>query len=587
MISQKSSRFFVFKNLDSLKILVLLAITTWIAHFWHSASFGLYEDDLGRFAGAMGMTWSQVWGVLQNQGRPLHEGPIYLFLFLGFKLGGLHVVYLIGYIILTVNAFLFYGLLKRLSNQQVFVVTGALAFCLFPADTTQALPTHFLGLQPSLTLLLLAFHCYLSGRRKSSYLVILGTLLCYEAVFPMFLAAPLLKRKWDSTTIKELFKHALFLGLIIASVFLIRKFTGESRVSNLDIFSLIKSLRQMLYGPIVSMGTFLYRPIYLLLPNRDLATELKNNIGELLVFLPLCFVSFTWVLSQLKIDTSRKLLDLKTLVDGKLCRLEIPNGLKHFAKLSLIGLILLILSYPLALTLPPNLINGRGSRVHFPAVVGASILCACVCSTILLLGWTLGRKRLAAMGLAAFLTLLLGFGLLVQQDYKLAWQYQKAFWSDVVRLCPDVTDGTVIVVEPVGLHNPRQIMAHSWALPVVLEEIYQFPDDWKIPPRVYRLNPHWQNYIGSDGNLLHLKKTTEWLPFIQPQHKDLIVDSSNVILLDTNNGRMTRRTEPLSIGSQDFILKDILTSEPSLFEKGSLYDYLINPPDSEPISYLK
>ena len=143
LISQKSSRLSFFKNLDSLKILVLLAITTWIAHFWHSASFGLYEDDLGRFAHSMGMTWSEFWGALQNQGRPLHEGLINLFLLLGFKLGGLPGIYLIGYIILTVNAFLFYGLLKRLSNQQVFVVTGALAFCLFPADTTQALPTHF------------------------------------------------------------------------------------------------------------------------------------------------------------------------------------------------------------------------------------------------------------------------------------------------------------------------------------------------------------------------------------------------------------------------------------------------------------
>ena len=587
LITPKSSRLSVFNNQDSLKILVLLAITIWIAHFWHSASFGLYEDDLWRFAGLEGKTWSEVWEALQDQGRPLHDGLIYLFLFLGFRLGRLHGVYLIGYIILTVNAFLFYELLKRLSNQQVFAVTGALAFCLFPADTTQAFPTHFLGLQPSLTFLLLAFHCYLSGRKKLSYFVILGSLLCYETVFPMFLAAPLLKRKWDSTTIKELFKHALFLGFIIASVFIIRKFTGESRVSNFDIFLLIQSLQQMLYGPIVSTGMFLYRPIYLLLPSKDLATELKNNIGELLVFLPLCFVSFTWVLSQLKINTSRKLLNLKTLVDSKLCRFEVSHVLKHFAKLSLIGLILLILSYPLTLTVPANIVEGRGSRVHFAAVVGASILCACVCSIILLLGWILGRKHLAAMGLAAFLTLLLGFGLLVQQDYKLAWQYQKAFWSDVVRLCPDITDGTVIVVEQVGLRdNPRQIQAYSWSMPYVLEKIYQFPDDWKIPPRVYRLNSDWQNYIGSDGNLLHLKETTYWRPHIKPQHEDLIVESSNVILLDTKNGRMTRRMEPLSIGSQDFILKEISSSEPSLFEKGPLYDYLISTPDSEPIIYL-
>ena len=142
--AQKSYRFPALKNLDNFKVFILLAVTIWIAYFWHSASFGLNWDDFRRLGDAMEMTWSELGRMLQNlflmkqgQGRPFHEGLIYLLSFIGFRLGGLHVVYWIGYAILTVNSFLFYTLLKQVSDQQVFAVTGALAFCLFPAHTVQ------------------------------------------------------------------------------------------------------------------------------------------------------------------------------------------------------------------------------------------------------------------------------------------------------------------------------------------------------------------------------------------------------------------------------------------------------------------
>lgn len=126
---------------NTIKVFLLLAITTWIAHFWHSASFGLYEDDYGRVSQVMGITWLELWDLILNksfgQGRPLHDGLIYLFSFLGLKLGGLHVVYWIGYAIVTINSFLFYLLLKRMFAKQGFAIIGALAFCLFPAGHSE------------------------------------------------------------------------------------------------------------------------------------------------------------------------------------------------------------------------------------------------------------------------------------------------------------------------------------------------------------------------------------------------------------------------------------------------------------------
>jgi hypothetical protein len=154
----------------------------------------------------MEMTWSELGRTLldlflmkQGQGRPLHDGLVYLLSFIGFRLGGLHVLYWIGYAILTVNAFLFYTLLKRLSDQQVFAVTGALAFCLFPAHTVQTWLTIAFAVQPALMLLLIAIHCYLSDRKKLSYLLIFGSLLCYETFFPNLSFSRRLGKKTTST----------------------------------------------------------------------------------------------------------------------------------------------------------------------------------------------------------------------------------------------------------------------------------------------------------------------------------------------------------------------------------------------------
>ena len=107
LVSKKSPRFSVLRSLDTVVIFVLLAITVWSAHFWHSASFGLYIDDYSRVAKAMEMTWSELWNTIlkifsgAGQGRPLHGSLIYLFSFLGAKLGGLNAIYWIGYVTVT------------------------------------------------------------------------------------------------------------------------------------------------------------------------------------------------------------------------------------------------------------------------------------------------------------------------------------------------------------------------------------------------------------------------------------------------------------------------------------------------------
>ena len=178
----------------SLRVLPLLFLVIWIAHFSLSYSFGLYEDDYSHISPWMTSEPSILMSILAvnftvwPQGRPLHFSFPKLFGYLGFQAAGLQGIYVIAAIILTLNAFLFYLLLKRVGSD-TFALLGGLAFCLFPADTTRAFLTHAIGYQPSFTFLLIALHLYFSDLRKVSYVVILGALLTFEAGLAAFLVS--------------------------------------------------------------------------------------------------------------------------------------------------------------------------------------------------------------------------------------------------------------------------------------------------------------------------------------------------------------------------------------------------------------
>ena len=573
----KYYRAYILKNLGEIKVLIFLGITTWIAHFWYYASFGLYEDDHVRVSSAMNWAGRQVLNSVLNQllmrygqGRPLHDSLIWLFSYLGNKLGGLHVIYWFGYFILIINVFLFYFLLKRLWHQPVFTVTGALAFSLFPADTTRVFLTHALGIQPSITFLLVAFHCYLSGRRKLSYFVILGSLLCYETIFPVFLVAPLLKQKWDSKLIGKTLKHALTLGVMIIAVVIVRKFRlqGFGVIADPSSQDIMQGLGDLIIGPIVSMATFLYRPVQ----------SLFFLNGERLIFLSLYFIGIVWLLLSLKLDISSNELHLMTSRRSQPFHLAIPEFLKPITKLILLGLTMLSLAYPLTLTTSGTIIGGKGSRVHSAAVVGASILFACLCSVIWFIAKVYRKKRLAIIGLAGFFTLLVGFGLIVQKDYQTSWNEQKTFWTDVVRLCPDIDEGTVILVEGISPSSTRvSVRPYFSSLTLVLNKIYDF-SNWKkeSQPELLILKSDWQNKIITNRNLFQLSDSNAYLPCCNFGKRDypFIVDSSKVILLEMKDGKLIRRNRPLIISEQEFKLKQSSTRKIPPLKKTRVYDFL-------------
>jgi hypothetical protein len=516
----------------------------------------------------MASSWHQVWAFASDmllhfggQGRPLQHSLLYVLSCLAGRLGGLPAAYGIGYLVVAVNPILFYALLRRISSQTLALL-GGLAWVLFPADTTPSLLFHSLGLQQSLTYLLLAFHCSLSRRTIPSYLLVLGSLLSYEPAFPVFLAAPLLLATWDRTLPKKLLRHALVLGAMMVAVTALRIVVGENRVEGLGFPAIFATpFLHMVEGPLVSLGTFVYRPIQTLL-------MMDPELGLVVV---LAFALLAGALWRLKVDDGMHVRAVLASLKARTRPRSWPEVIGRPLRLALVGLVMLVLAYPLTFTIRAYALSGRDTRVHFAAVVGASLLFACVATLILLLADAYGKGRLARLGLAALFALLVGFGFVVQADYAQSWREQRAFWTELVRLCPDAGEGTVILVDPTGLHDTRQIDANTWNLPRILNQIYVFPSDWEEPPRVYRLVPGWEEHIVAGDGQFRIDAST----VIAPPSLYRTVASTDVILVDTESGELNRRSGLLEIGGGEYALREL--GSPLLLElsPGFLFDYLL------------
>ncbi|WP_254174100.1 hypothetical protein [Planktothrix pseudagardhii] len=582
----------IFNN-QGLKTFFILAIITFIAHFWNYKNLGLYEDDYFLIAQPMSMDITEFgdfmkWHILNfnvTEGRPLLYLIEFSVGFLGQLIGDFQFLYLINYLVILINNILCYIFLKSLWNQPIFIITGTLAFTLFPADTNHAYLTH-ISLYSSLTFLLLAFICYFNNQKILSYLLIFSTLFSYETVFPLFLTAPLFKNQWNKSLLKEILRNTLILSTMLVLVFVARKLTGEARINQLDFLTLILTpLCQMVIGPFVSLSLLIYRP----------AQTLFNIKDELLIFVPLSFLGFILLLSGLNQEP-----DQDTSNDNSILVSPVKN-------LTILGLTLLMLSYPLFFTRAATEINGRGSRVHMTASIGISILVGLLCYLILNRAQNHNfTKTLANASLAVFFSLLVGFGLTVQQENRISWEYQRAFWTDVIHLCPDITPDTIILVDA-PLNTGKHLHSFiQWGVPMTLRQIYQFPKSWErleelpktddqprwyywrkytLYPKVYRLNPNWQEQLVHNGKL-DFSPTNKAFEYFLQWEPPRLIDSRNIILLQEHNHQLFRRSEPLRMGDQVLEFKPV--SQPTLqsFEPGALYYDLIKPDNQVSIDYF-
>jgi len=548
-------------------VLALLAATLWVGRYWYSAEFGLYEDDYTRTPQALSMDLpelgQQVWFALSHftdHGKPLHAVMIYTFSFLGARLGGLAGNYWVGFMLNLFSAWLFYRLLRRLASP-AFAITGALVYCLFCADTTQVFLTHALGMTPSLIFLLLAFHCYLSGKKPWSYVLAVLILFNYETPFTVFLAAPLLTFRWERKWLKQAAGHFAILAGCLAAAVVLRLLTGESRVAGLDARTAISvPITHMLFGPFFSLKALLSKPY---LVARNLKPEM---VTAMLAAFPV-FSAVLWAAPTRSQVTHlwRSRRNIRAWLNG------LGRDLQPLARLSVIGLALLVLAYPLTFTVDVAVLDGRDSRVHFAAVVGASWLAACAGTLVLQLARAALHKLAGAAALGAYFSLLLAYGFVIQGDYALAWRQQRLFWTQLLPLVGDAADGTVILVEPSAPRATGQIGVITWSTPRVLEQIYAFPPDWARNPRVYRLEPGWEPSLGGAAGRFQIDGQTSFIP----ESLFLTVESTNVILIQVSEAGLTRRVAPLALDGVIYPLK--LPSGTAQFAKGPLFDLMILP----------
>lgn len=543
-----------------------IALITWIAHFWYFNHLGLYEDDYAFIGNILTMDFSRFVDSVKNMNLAFFQGRVVGFNILFFsayfagKLGGLPLIYISAYLLVLTNNILFYLFLQRLWNQPIFVLTGTLAFTLFPADNTRAFLTH-IHILPAITFLLLAFLSYLNDKKIWSYLLITASFLSYETCFLLFITAPFLTKKPKSDIFKELIKHLFILGTIFLVVLILRKLTGDSRVGDLDIATAIFTpIRQIITGPFVCLGTFVYRPWQ----------TLHNLRGELLIFVPLSLLMLLWLFLQ----------------NYRFSGLDSGENWPIIKQLSLLGISLLFLAYPLTFTVPATLISGRDSRVHAAAVVGASILGGILGYLIVYLANSYRQKNLAALLLATYFSLLIGFGIIVQQQNKLSWKYQQAFWADVIQLAPDLSDGQVILVDAPSLPWGSQLYPFAWSMPSVVGQLYQFPWQWKNVPKLYKLNPDWQQKIPANGEMA-LNNDNGLLSYYYTWESPRQVKTSEIILLQEKDGKLVRTTTPIVVGTKKLSFKPPANSTLDSFEKGYLYDYLITPKNQKSVNYFQ
>jgi hypothetical protein len=554
-----------------LDMLVLTGLF-WVARYWHSPHFGLYEDDLTIIPSAFQYSFGSLMQYigqyilnLSGHARPLSDSFIYLFSWIGWQVFGLWGAYLVGFLITAANIALFYWLIYRVAGRPLALLSG-FAYVLFSADTTQAFLTHSLGIQPSITLIWLAIHCYLSDRKLLAYLLAFIVLFCYELPFPLFLAAPLFLRPWNKSLLKRLIRHALILAAMLLAVYLLRMAIGEGRTADLTAQELLVTpFLHMLQGPLVSLGSYLYRPFLAFH-----AIDLELALVMVPVFLLIYFYLYRTIKEFPEVDLN---LLARSFKDPEV-RKQLPQEVSSLGKLFITGVVMLVLAYPLTFTVGSmTILNGRGTRVHTAAVAGAAILVGAILLLALLLTLSSRFWRiLTRLALAAGIALLTGYGFIIQRDYVNAWQYQRAFWTELLPLIQDAGDYNVILVNPQALQDTRQIGANYWNLPRVLYQLYDFPSDPSISPVVHRLESGWEDRIVNYNNEFDVDASTVYsVPSFYGEYA-----THDIILIQSENGQLVRR-DSVVIDGVTYRFKPVTAPVLGSLPRGFLYSLLIIP----------
>lgn len=541
-----------------LAVIAFLAALAWLAHFSQSRNIGFYSDDQ-TFA-VRPLSWSsedfgrwmrtEMISYPEPQGRPLGFALGVIFAYLGDHLAGVDGMFIVGWLILTLNALLFYHLLRRCFASPIPLL-GAIGFLLFPADTTRPFLCHAHILQPSLTFMLMAAHLYLGGslaRRICSYFIVTLCLLTYESALLPFMVIPLLETARDRTWRRRFVVHVLTLVTIMVLIGLSRKLGHEYRTEELDggkTMALIEVTAGSFIGPAAALSAFAFR-IW------SAIQHLWMFPGDL--FGMVCAAGVFALVFRLP----------KRPIGGSGMTADVKRAIQF-------GAAALLVSYLLSFThFPPVCLQGQTTSVHLAAVVGASALFAAFAAMLLR-----SNRFAASAGIALYLGLLFTWSQVVQGGYVTLWRERQQFWTRLIDVCPDLTDGTLIICDN-QLPQPNALMpANCWSDSVVLRQCIAFPAAFAQAPQVCCFpsdaSAHgWRTWLKRDESD---RVVWDRSPYGREAGSEL-VEGNTILLHVDDNGGITRVAGNVDIAGRAFRLRSLASRGLPRFPTLRFYDIL-------------
>ncbi|HEY0790893.1 MAG TPA: hypothetical protein VGD78_07495 [Chthoniobacterales bacterium] len=402
----------------------VIAVVTFLAHFYLFDQFGLYEDDYCMVLPWLHRSWHEVCSyafqafIHPAQGRPIYGPAQAMLASLAYRAGGLGLAHLVSYGLLTLLGLLFNRVLCQVTSPRVALL-ASLVFVLYPADTSRQIIMHQCATLLPMCVCMAAILLYAHGKRAVSYAVAATTLLVYESTYFPFLLAPLFASRQRPLTLRTMAQHAALFFVVSGGVFGIRLFFGESRVQEVSggLTAILPRVAQALWmGPLAS-GT--------LLVQRPLDAFLHGQGGHWLVMLACGGMTGIGLFRLARTGPAGSTAPALLLFGG--------------------GVAAWVMSYLLDFRpdyFPPVVSIGRLSAVHEVGAFGCCVALAGVLSALCIPG-----SRALAEGASVLLVAgLAGFGYEVQvAEYASHWQQQHRFWNELWPLIQDVRPGETVI----------------------------------------------------------------------------------------------------------------------------------------------
>jgi hypothetical protein len=428
---------------------IAIGLILFLSHFLFAAEFGLYEDDyfyiLPRLTENFRQFTTFFFHALTHpaQSRPLYDALQGALAYFGYHAGGLPFCHLISFFFLWLSAGLLYQLLcRRLSKQAAFL--GALLLVLFPLDTSRQILMHQMATVIPTTVLLCAFHLYVSRRFFLGYLVAASLLITYESIFLPFIVAPLLLEEQPRKLLQRFLIHGIIFTAIIGIVFGTRALIGESRAVETSSH-LSEEIPKMFWScvanPALGVWAIVTRPIDALVHSRAEAVLVAVMAG-LAGFL---------VLRAFRSNQHSDSVPGGINDDGASGVLARNPARQNTVWLILCaGVIAWIISYALDFRpdyYPPGITIGRLSAIHGIAGFGAALVLAAIVSILI---DSLPRRLSVAFDAsgALFIAGMAAFGFHIQEaEYVTSWQQQRDFWLQLAPVIQDARPNDNILLQ--------------------------------------------------------------------------------------------------------------------------------------------